>query len=94
MSFFSSDMYAWFVLPILIFAARIIDVSLGTIRIIFVSKGLKNIAPIFGFFEMLIWLFAVMEIIRHLTNISYYIVFAAGFAMGTLSESSSKTSYR
>jgi len=47
-----SDIYAWIILPILIFFARVCDVSLGTIRIIFISKGIKYLAPIVGFLEI------------------------------------------
>lgn len=67
----------------LIFSARTIDVSLGTLRIIMVSKGKSVPAAIFGFFETLIWLFAVTQLISNLTNPLYYIVFASGFAFGT-----------
>ena len=52
-SFLNSDTFTYVILPILIFIARICDVSIGTMRIIFVSKGKKNIAPILGFFEVL-----------------------------------------
>jgi len=41
--------YTWIVIPLLIFVARIFDVSLGTVRVIFVSRGLKYLAPIVGF---------------------------------------------
>jgi uncharacterized protein YebE (UPF0316 family) len=68
---------------VFIFIARIIDVSLGTIRIIFVSKGFKYLAPILGFIEVLIWLVAIQQIISNLTNIYYYIAYAGGFAAGT-----------
>jgi len=71
------------VIPILIFLIRIVDVTMGTVRIIFVSKGLKHLAPIVGFFEVLIWLFAIAQIMQNLTNISNYIAYAAGFATGT-----------
>jgi uncharacterized protein YebE (UPF0316 family) len=71
------------VLPILIFFARIIDVSLGTTRIIFISKGLKYYAPIVGFFEILIWLMAISQIFAHLTNVLYYLAYAGGYAAGT-----------
>ena len=84
LGFTSSEIYAWIILPLLIFFARIFDVSLGTIRIIFVSKGIKYLAPIIGFFEILIWLFAIGQIIQNLTNVYYYIFFAGGFAMGNL----------
>jgi len=77
-----SEFYAWIILPLLIFIARVCDVSLGTIRIIFVSKGLKYLAPLIGFFEILIWLLAIGQIIQNLTNVYYYIFYAAGFAIG------------
>jgi len=79
-----SEIYAWVILPLLIFFARICDVSLGTIRIIFVSKGIKYLAPIVGFFEILIWLLAIGQIMQNLTNVYYYIFYAGGFAIGNL----------
>jgi len=78
------EVYAWIVLPLLIFFARVCDVSLGTIRIIFVSKGLRYLAPIIGFFEILVWLMAIGQIMQNLTNIYYYVFYAGGFAMGNL----------
>lgn len=81
--FASSDIYAWFILPLLIFTARIFDVSLGTIRIILVSKGLKNFAPLFGFLEVFIWLLAIGQIMQDLTNMLLYVAYAGGFSMGT-----------
>ncbi|MFH0866794.1 MAG: DUF2179 domain-containing protein [Bacteroidota bacterium] len=80
--FFNSDVFAWVILPILIFLARIVDVSIGTIRLIFVSKGLKAVAPLLGFFEVIIWLLAVSQIMKHLDNIICYIAYGGGFAMG------------
>jgi len=80
--FINSGFYAWFVLPFLIFVARIADVSIGTIRLIFISRGLKYLAPIVGFFEILIWLLAIGQIMKNLSNPVCYIAYAAGFAMG------------
>jgi len=77
-----TDVYAWVLLPILIFFARVCDVTLGTIRIIFVSRGIKYLAPIIGFFEILIWLLAIGQIFQDLSNIYYYIFYAGGFATG------------
>jgi uncharacterized protein YebE (UPF0316 family) len=77
-----SQVYTWIVLPFLIFAARIIDVSLGTVRVIFVSRGLKYLAPSVGFFEVLIWLLAIGQIMANLSNPVCYIAYAGGFAMG------------
>lgn len=80
----ASFVYAWIILPFLIFFARVCDVSLGTIRIIFISKGIKYLAPLIGFFEILIWLLAIGQIMQNLTNIYYYVFYAAGFATGNL----------
>ena len=78
----NSNVYAWFVLPFLIFAARIADVSMGTVRVIFVSRGLKYLAPVVGFLEILIWLLAIGQIMKNLSNPVCYIAYAGGFAMG------------
>jgi len=74
--------YTWIVIPLLIFVARIFDVSLGTVRVIFVSRGLKYLAPVVGFFEILIWLLAIGQIMKNLSNPACYIAYAGGFAMG------------
>jgi len=78
----SSNLYALFIIPLLIFVARVLDVTLGTIRVIFVSKGLKYLAPVVGFFEILIWLLAIGQIMSNLNNPACYIAYAGGFAMG------------
>jgi uncharacterized protein YebE (UPF0316 family) len=79
---FSSNFYTWFVIPFLILIARIVDVSMGTVRVIFVSRGLKYLAPIVGFFEVLIWLLAIGQIMKNLSNPMCYIAYAGGFALG------------
>jgi uncharacterized protein YebE (UPF0316 family) len=78
----NSWVYTWIVIPFLIFVARIFDVSLGTVRVIFVSRGLKYLAPVVGFFEILIWLLAIGQIMKNLSNPACYIAYAGGFAMG------------
>ncbi|KAA3633422.1 MAG: DUF2179 domain-containing protein [Calditrichaeota bacterium] len=70
-------------LPVLIFFARIIDVSIGTIRIIVVAKGKKFLASILGFTEVFIWLAAISQIIQNLSSIEMYFGYAAGFGVGT-----------
>ncbi len=80
---FSPALVNWVILPILIFFARILDVSLGTLRIIFVAKGKQMIAPILGFFEVLCWVLVASQLIRSITSIGPYLGYAAGFAFGT-----------
>lgn len=81
-TFLSSPIFTWVIIPILIFFARIIDVSIGTMRIILVSKGRKLLPPILGFFEIIVWLLAIGHVMQNLTNIVCIIAYGAGFAMG------------
>jgi uncharacterized protein YebE (UPF0316 family) len=81
-SFYNSDVFTWVVLPSLIFFARVCDQSLGTIRLIFISRGFKYYAPFIGFFEISIWLLAIGQIMRNLNNPLAYIAYAGGFATG------------
>ena len=77
-----SAVFVYFILPLLVFSARILDVSMGTLRIIFVAKGLKHFAAILGFFESLIWLIAVAQVMQNLNSWQTYVAFALGFAAG------------
>ncbi|MDX1592163.1 MAG: DUF2179 domain-containing protein [Balneolaceae bacterium] len=68
--------------PLFIFFARILDVSVGTLRIILVSKGYKAKASLLGFIEVLIWIIIVVQIFQNLDNWMNYVAFAGGFAAG------------
>lgn len=82
MNFVDSQLFTWIVLPLLIFIARVVDVSIGTLRIVFIARGERLVAPILGFLEILIWLLAIGQIFKHLNNIGCYLAYAGGFAMG------------
>ena len=82
MEIIDSSSLTFIILPLLVFLARILDVSIGTLRIIFVARGLKYFAAILGFFESLIWLLAVTQVMQNLTSWQTYIAFALGFAAG------------
>lgn len=69
--------------PLLIFFARMCDVTLSTVRILFISRGLRALAPVVGFVEILIWLVAISTALQHLDHPVNYIAYAAGFAAGT-----------
>jgi uncharacterized protein YebE (UPF0316 family) len=81
-NFFGTDLYVYFLLPLLIFLARICDVTIGTMRIIMISKGKKLLAPVLGFFEILIWIMAISKIMQNLSNPVCFIPYAGGFAIG------------
>lgn len=70
-------------IPLLIFVARIFDVSFGTLRVLFVSRGLKIRAGLFGFFEVLIWVLVIAQLIQHLNDWVNYVAYAGGFSVGT-----------
>ncbi|MBU2610125.1 MAG: DUF2179 domain-containing protein [Chloroflexi bacterium] len=76
------DWYVWVILPLLVFFARVIDVTLGTLRIIFISRGKKYLAPLLGFVEVFIWVAVIAQITRGANNIVAYLAYAAGFAAG------------
>lgn len=78
----ASVLYTWLLLPLMIFMARVADVTLGTVRVIFVSRGMKYLAPLIGFVEILIWLMAIGHTMQNLTNPICYVAYAGGFAMG------------
>lgn len=82
--YFSQDTITYIIIPVLIFLARLTDVTIGTMRLIFVSKGYKLVAPILGFFEIIIWLLAISQIMQHLDNWVCYVAYGAGFAAGNL----------
>ena len=74
-NFMDSNLFNYLLLPLMIFFARIMDVTVGTIRIVMVSKGKKNIAPILGFFEVFIWILAMSKIVQNLDNWVCYIFY-------------------
>ncbi|HRZ39940.1 MAG TPA: DUF2179 domain-containing protein [Candidatus Omnitrophota bacterium] len=81
--FFHTEIFQWVVLPLLIFVGRLTDMSMDTIRIMLLSRGQKVLAPIIGFFQVLIWLLAIQQIFLNLTNVFCYLAYAAGFSGGT-----------
>ena len=65
-----------------IFVAEMCVVTLCTVRTIFVARGMKFLAPLLGFFEVSIWLFAIGQIMQNLSNLGCYLGFAGGFTAG------------
>ncbi|MBN1150347.1 DUF2179 domain-containing protein [candidate division WOR-3 bacterium] len=78
------DLIPWVLIPLLIMLARIIDVSIGTVRIIFVARGKAVMAAILGFFEVVIWILAITQVLANLTNVTCYIGYGLGFALGNI----------
>ncbi|XOV94340.1 MAG: DUF2179 domain-containing protein [Bacteroidota bacterium] len=76
--------FKFMVLPALIFMARIMDVSINTIRIIYMLHSKKLLSTVLGFFEALIWLLAISQIFQNLSSWPTYLAYAGGFASGIL----------
>lgn len=79
-------MDVWFALPygpILIFAMRVVDVSMGTVRLILMVRGWRKVAAAVSFFEVIVWIVAVGNAMQHLTSPYHLIGYAGGFATGT-----------
>jgi uncharacterized protein YebE (UPF0316 family) len=68
---------------LLIFALRIFDVSLDTMRVIFAIRGKRGIAALLGFAQAIIWIFAVGNAVKHLDSILHILGYAGGYASGT-----------
>lgn len=69
-------------LPLIVFAAEMAVVTLGTLRIIFLSRGCRLLAPLLGFFEVSLWLFAIGQTMQNLSDPACFAAFAAGFTAG------------
>jgi uncharacterized protein YebE (UPF0316 family) len=76
------DWFSWVILPLIVFLARLTDVTLGTMRIIFVARGKRVLAPLLGFVEVFIWITVVSQVVSGAQNIMAYLTYAAGFAVG------------
>ena len=72
------------VLPFIIFALRVSDMSLDTLRVLFVIRGRKPLAWILGFFQSLLWVIAITSVLSNLDNLWNIIAYAGGFATGNV----------
>lgn len=80
----SENVFSFIVLPLMIFLARICDVSINTIRIIYMLGGRRATATMLGFIEAFIWLLVIRQVFQHLDNWLCYVAYPAGFAAGVL----------
>lgn len=69
---------------LIILAMRVTDVTIGTLRIVFLVRGKRGIAGVLGFFESLVWVLAARQVFADLDDPIKVIGFAGGFALGTV----------
>jgi uncharacterized protein YebE (UPF0316 family) len=68
---------------LLIVASRIVDVSMGTLRVSFIARGRKALAAACGFTEILIWIVVVSRVLTGPQHWTAYVAYALGFTCGT-----------
>jgi len=68
---------------LLIALARVTDITLDTIRTVFIVQGRRATAALLGFFEALIYIVAVAKVLQHFDHAVYAVAYATGFAAGT-----------
>ena len=71
-------------LPLAIMCSRVVDVSIGTVRMIMVIRGRRYTAAVLGFFEVTVWLLAITGIIAHVDSVLSYLAYGIGFATGNI----------
>jgi uncharacterized protein YebE (UPF0316 family) len=69
---------------LLIFTLRVCDMTLDTLRVLFVMRGKKQIAWVLGFFQSAIFVLAIGKVLTQLNNPLNIIGYAAGFATGNV----------
>lgn len=71
------------ILYLVIFCAKIVEVTIMTLRVVYVNKGEKLIGAILGFFEVLIWLIVVSSVLNNISEDPMkMLVYCTAFALG------------
>ncbi len=70
-------------IALLIFALRVCDVSIGTVRVIYTIRGNRVASASLGFVESLIWIIAISRVMTQMNSPLNIAGWAAGFAAGT-----------
>ena len=71
-------------MPLIIFFLRVTDMSLDTLRVLFVIRGRKPLAWFLGFFQSALWVVAVTSVLSNLENLFNLVGYAGGFATGNV----------
>ncbi|MBN1666939.1 MAG: DUF2179 domain-containing protein, partial [Anaerolineales bacterium] len=69
---------------LLIFGLRVTDMTLDTLRVLFVMRGRKGLAWVLGFFQSAVFVIAITSVLQNLNNPLNIIGYAAGFATGNV----------
>ena len=82
-SVLDSQVFRAIFIPLLIFTAKVVDVGLSTIGLIFTARGFKKLSAAVSFVEIIVYLIAISAILQHLSEWHYLFAYALGYAVGT-----------
>jgi uncharacterized protein YebE (UPF0316 family) len=68
---------------LLVFVARVVNVSMATVRSLLSIRGQKRLATIISFFESLIFILAISRVLQSPSNVWNVLGYSSGFAVGT-----------
>lgn len=69
--------------PLVVFFLRVTDVSMATLRMLLIMRNRRFLAPLIGFFEVLVWVAAIGIVVQHLQSPLHVVGYAGGFAAGS-----------
>ncbi len=72
------------VVALSIFALRVVDMSLDTIRLLYVVRGKKTLSWILGFFQSAVFVVAISSALSNMNNVLSLLGYAGGFATGNV----------
>jgi len=73
-----------FLITFVIFLLRVTDMSLDTLRVLFVIRGRRSISWVLGFFQSALWVVAITSVLNNLDNLWNIVSYAGGFATGNV----------
>ena len=73
-----------FLLALMIFGLRVSDMTLDTLRVLFVMRGRRPIVWVLGFFQSAIFVVAITSVLSNLDSPLSIVGYAGGFATGNL----------
>lgn len=78
-----TDPQVW-LYALMIFALRVADMSMDTIRVLFVMRGKKLLTWVLGFVQSVIYILAISSVLTKMDNVLNVLAYAAGFATGNV----------
>jgi len=72
------------ILPLIILVARIVETTMETIRLVYVTKGHRYLASGIGTLKIGVWVLSTSLVLTNLDNIPGILAYMLGYGIGTL----------